>query len=64
MLSKLLFYVLLFVVLAVGAYWFANGSGDMVSPTRVDGFIELPRGKENFRAGELYNFMPFHPIIR
>lgn len=36
-----------------------NGSGDMVSPTKMDGFIELPKGKELYKAGEVYNFMKF-----
>lgn len=37
-----------------------NGSGDMVNPTRMDGFLELPAEKEVYEAGELYDFMPFH----
>ena len=36
-----------------------NGSGDMVHPTKMDGFIILPAGKETFRAGELFEFMVF-----
>lgn len=36
-----------------------NGSGDMVSPSCMDGFIELPRGKEVFQVGEVFDFMNF-----
>ena len=36
-----------------------NGSGDMVSPTKMDGFVELPRGKEVYEAGGVYEFMRF-----
>lgn len=36
-----------------------NGSGDMVSPSSMDGFIELPRGKEVFEVGEVFDFMRF-----
>jgi molybdopterin molybdotransferase len=39
-----------------------NGSGDMVNPTRTDGFLELPRGKNLFRAGEIFTFIPFKPL--
>ena len=41
-----------------------NGSGDMVSPTKVDGFVELPRGKSLFKAGEIFDFMQFHPVLQ
>ena len=40
-----------------------NGSGDIVNPSTVDGFVEFPRGKEIFLAGEIYDFIPFHPIF-
>lgn len=36
-----------------------NGSGDMVSPSSMDGFIELPKGKEVFEVGEVYDFIRF-----
>lgn len=36
-----------------------NGSGDMVSPTNMDGFIELPKGKEVYEEGEVFGFMSF-----
>jgi len=36
-----------------------NGSGDMVSPTKMDGFIELTRGKEVYEVGGVYDFMWF-----
>jgi len=39
-----------------------KGSGDMVSPTTQDGFLELPADREQFRKGEVFNFIPFHPL--
>ena len=36
-----------------------NGSGDLVNPTRMDGFIELPNDQELFRKGEFYPFISF-----
>ncbi len=36
-----------------------NGSGDMVSPTKMDGFIELPKGKDVYEVGGVYDFMMF-----
>lgn len=36
-----------------------NGSGDMVSPSVMDGFIELPKGKEVYGVGEMFDFMKF-----
>ena len=36
-----------------------NGSGDIVNPSLMNGFIELPAGKEIYKAGELFSFMPF-----
>lgn len=41
-----------------------NGSGDMVHPTKVDGFVELPQGKDVYLSGEVYTFMPFHSILK
>ncbi|MFT6337396.1 MAG: molybdopterin molybdotransferase [Halioglobus sp.] len=41
-----------------------NGSGDMVHPTIMDGFIELPRGKDVYEEGEVYSFIPFHSILK
>ena len=41
-----------------------NGSGDIVNPSKMDGFLELPSGKEKYEAGELFNFMPFYPIFK
>lgn len=41
-----------------------NGSGDIVNPSSMDGFIEIPAGKELFQAGEIYNFMPFYPLYK
>ena len=39
-----------------------NGSGDLVNPTRNDGFVELPRGKSDFKKGEIVNFIPYRSI--
>lgn len=36
-----------------------NGSGDMVSPANMDGFIELPKGRDIYKVGEVYDFMRF-----
>jgi molybdopterin molybdotransferase len=41
-----------------------NGSGDIVNPSKMDGFLELPAGKEVYRAGEVHDFMPFYPIFK
>lgn len=41
-----------------------NGSGDIVHPTRMDGFIELPRGREHYHSGESYPLIPFYPILQ
>jgi molybdopterin molybdotransferase len=41
-----------------------NGSGDIVNPSSMDGFLELPAGKELYSAGELHAFMPFYPIFK
>lgn len=40
-----------------------RGSGDMVHPTSMDGFLVLPAEKSSFLAGERYEFIPFRPII-
>lgn len=36
-----------------------HGSGDMVSPSYMDGFVELLPGKEVYKAGEVFNFLPY-----
>ena len=36
-----------------------HGSGDFANMLRADGFLELPEEKDLFRAGEVYNFIPF-----
>ncbi len=36
-----------------------HGSGDMINPTSVSGFLELSRGKEVYIKGEPYKFIPF-----
>ncbi len=41
-----------------------NGSGDMVHTTMMDGFVELPKGKDVYKAGEVYSFIPFHSILK
>lgn len=40
-----------------------GGSGDMVHPSKMDGFLILPRGKDTFTQGEVFPFVPFHPIF-
>ena len=40
-----------------------NGSGDLVNPTRTDGFVELPKGKDIYKKGEIFNFIPFKTIL-
>jgi len=40
-----------------------NGSGDLIHPSKMDGFVELPTGKTEFKEGEVYPFMPFYPIV-
>jgi len=47
-----------------GGRWIAypeagGGSGDFANLKNVDGFIQLPAHKENFLAGELYDYIPF-----
>lgn len=32
-----------------------NGSGDLVNLTDADGFLQLPRGKNDFLAGEIFS---------
>ena len=41
-----------------------NGSGDIVNPSLMSGFLELPAGKEVYKAGEMHDFMPFYPIFK
>lgn len=36
-----------------------GGSGDFANLTRVDGFLELPSMRSEFRAGEVYPFFAF-----
>jgi molybdopterin molybdotransferase len=36
-----------------------GGSGDFLNLRKVDGFLELPRNKNDFRQGEAYPFIPF-----
>jgi len=33
-----------------------NGSGDLANLTVADAFIELPRGRDSFSAGEVFAF--------
>jgi molybdopterin molybdotransferase len=40
-----------------------NGSGDLVSLSVADAFIELPADKEEFREGELFRVWPFKELI-
>ena len=39
-----------------------RGSGDLANMVDADGFIELPRGKDIFRKGELYTLHPYRPL--
>ncbi|MEO1435675.1 MAG: molybdopterin molybdotransferase MoeA [Bacteroidota bacterium] len=39
-----------------------NGSGDLANLTDADAFMEIPRGKENFEAGELYPVIRYRPF--
>jgi molybdopterin molybdotransferase len=36
-----------------------GGSGNFVNLHAVDGFLELPKGKNEFKAGESYRYFPF-----
>ena len=41
-----------------------NGSGDIVNPSSMDGFLEIPPGREVYLKGEMFDFVPFHPIYK
>ncbi|MDF1697499.1 MAG: molybdopterin molybdotransferase MoeA [Saprospiraceae bacterium] len=41
-----------------------NGSGDIVNPSSMHGFLEFPPEKELFKAGEIFDFRPFYPIYK
>lgn len=36
-----------------------NGSGDLVNPTKMDGFVILNEGKNVYKKGEIYSFVPY-----
>jgi molybdopterin molybdotransferase len=36
-----------------------GGSGDFANLKNVDGFLELPRGRNQFKAGEVFSYYPF-----
>jgi molybdopterin molybdotransferase len=36
-----------------------GGSGDFSNLQEVDGFLELPKGKMHYKAGEVFRFIPF-----
>lgn len=38
---------------------FGNGSGDFVNLVNTDGFLVLPQGKDLFKKGEVYPFIPY-----
>ena len=40
-----------------------NGSGDFANLTQADAFIVLPQGKTEFKAGEIYPFIPYRSIF-
>jgi molybdopterin molybdotransferase len=37
-----------------------GGSGDFVNLKEVNGFLELPAERNEFKAGEAYSYVPFH----
>ncbi|MEM6725630.1 MAG: molybdopterin molybdenumtransferase MoeA, partial [Bacteroidota bacterium] len=39
-----------------------NGSGDLANLTDADAFMEIPRGKDHFEAGELYPVIRYRPF--
>lgn len=39
-----------------------NGSGDMVSPTKGDGFVVFPAEGTEFKSGQVLRFFPFWPL--
>ena len=39
-----------------------NGSGDLVNPAMMDGFVELPDGRSEFKKGEVFEFMPYKTL--
>lgn len=40
-----------------------GGSGDATSLLRTDGFVVLPRGRDNFRAGEVFPYVSIGHLI-
>lgn len=38
---------------------FGNGSGDFINLVNTDGFLVLPQGKDVFKKGEVYPFIPY-----
>ena len=40
-----------------------NGSGDFANLADTDAFIELPKGREEFKKGEVYRIWPFKQLI-
>jgi molybdopterin molybdotransferase len=38
-----------------------QGSGDLASLAKADGFLELPEGREHFLQGELFRFLRYRP---
>lgn len=39
-----------------------GGSGDFANLKEVDGFLELPAAQQNFKANEVYSFIPFRSL--
>lgn len=35
-----------------------NGSGDMMNLAQIDGYVELPKGNDNYKANAYYKFYP------
>ncbi|MCB9081050.1 MAG: molybdopterin molybdotransferase MoeA [Lewinellaceae bacterium] len=39
-----------------------HGSGDLANLVDADGFLELPKGEDKFRKGEVFPFFPYRPL--
>ncbi|MCF6350376.1 MAG: molybdopterin molybdotransferase MoeA [Flavobacteriaceae bacterium] len=40
-----------------------HGSGDLANLADVDGFLEIPKGKNLFLKGEVFNYLPFRQTL-
>jgi molybdopterin molybdotransferase len=39
-----------------------NGSGDLANLSDADAFMELPRGKDIYKKGEIYKIFPYRSL--